>query len=104
MNNCDTCRWWEKLTGDQGGCRRGPPQVTVRVAATYASQEALDLTAVVLFESSFPNTKGTDWCGAWDHDPRRPFDPGPPPSRPPPPTMENGKPYDPHAKPWWRWW
>ncbi len=49
---CETCTYWEAKSGNTGECRRHAPQT---IAFTVDDN--------VKFESKFPATQASDWCG-----------------------------------------
>mgnify|MGYP006308757467 CR=1 FL=1 len=51
-NTCSKCTYWKALSGDNGECRRQPPQ-----AISFKVQDD------VKFETRFPVTASDDWCG-----------------------------------------
>lgn len=56
---CASCNFWNAKQGsDQGQCRRHAPQTVV-----------FNVDAGVKFESRFPETQASDWCG--DYSPNR---------------------------------
>ncbi len=51
---CEACAFWNK-TGDNGECRRHAPQMI-----------AFEVDDEVKFESKFPVTEASDWCGDFE--------------------------------------
>ena len=51
---CATCAHWNALSGDNGQCRRQPPQAI-----------SFKVDAGVQFETRFPETAASDWCGEY---------------------------------------
>ena len=51
---CAQCAHWKALSGDQGECRARPPQ-----AISFKVDDD------VKFETRFPVTAGSDWCGEY---------------------------------------
>jgi hypothetical protein len=49
---CSACKHWNSNTNNEGECRRQAPQALVFV-----------VDAETKFESRFPVTKATEWCG-----------------------------------------
>ena len=49
---CASCTYWEAKAGTSGECRRHAPQTI-----------AFTVDTDVKFESRFPLTKASDWCG-----------------------------------------
>lgn len=45
---CNKCQWWERIDGQHGECRYGPP-----VAHPSHRQ--------------WPLCDGSDWCRMWEH-------------------------------------
>lgn len=62
MEACRECKFWEKMAKDHGGCRRYPPQVTEDPTASSIRSR---------YNSTFPETKGDDWCGEFIFDKSR---------------------------------
>lgn len=53
--SCSSCRYWDAKGSDEGNCRRRAPQAVV-----FRIDEDLK------FETRFPTTAATDWCGEFD--------------------------------------
>ncbi len=51
---CATCTHFKATTTTKGECRRHAPQTVV-----------FNVDDKVKFESRFPSTKATDWCGEY---------------------------------------
>lgn len=56
---CSTCQWWTSRE-----CRRYPPQVVARVTSDVTGSPGEYREEVETeFESVWPDTLHTDWCG-----------------------------------------
>lgn len=53
---CEACAHYKPTTATKGECRRHSPQTVV-----------FTVDDKVKFESRFPATKATDWCGDFTH-------------------------------------
>lgn len=51
-DTCSECSHWKAISEDKGECRRQPPQ-----AITFKVGDE------VQFETRFPETSTSDWCG-----------------------------------------
>ncbi|MEO0794457.1 MAG: hypothetical protein AAFX93_04825 [Verrucomicrobiota bacterium] len=49
---CSACAYWNETSSGQGECRVRSPQAIV-----------FNVDAETRFESRFPETKASDWCG-----------------------------------------
>ncbi|WP_269540855.1 hypothetical protein [Cerasicoccus fimbriatus] len=49
---CSACAYWKETTSGEGECRVRSPQAIV-----------FKVDAGTQFESRFPETKASDWCG-----------------------------------------
>lgn len=60
---CLNCIFWkEKTTGSfYGNCRRFPPKIVFAGQPSYENNYTG--TPVAFFETQFPETSKTDWCG-----------------------------------------
>lgn len=65
---CADCKFWEKLQGQQGGCRRYPPAVHSRMEDQYVGASP-DRHTVLMIESTFPQTEADSWCGEFQQRP-----------------------------------
>lgn len=52
---CANCAYWKALAESTGECRRHAPQTI-----------AFEVDEEVKFESKFPVTAGSDWCGDFE--------------------------------------
>jgi hypothetical protein len=53
--SCASCQYWNVQTSTEGECRRRAPQTI-----------AFKIDENVKFESRFPVTEGSDWCGEFE--------------------------------------
>ncbi|MFQ3270305.1 MAG: hypothetical protein ACI9A1_000619 [Lentimonas sp.] len=51
-STCAKCTYWNAQEPDQGECRRQPPQAI-----------SFKVDSETKFETRFPETAATDWCG-----------------------------------------
>jgi hypothetical protein len=51
-DTCQKCAYWNAQSVDNGECRRHSPQSI-----------SFKLDSETKFETRFPNTVGSDWCG-----------------------------------------
>ncbi len=49
---CVKCAYWNSQASDSGECRRQPPQAI-----------SFKVDSETKFETRFPQTTGSDWCG-----------------------------------------
>ncbi|MFP4351906.1 MAG: hypothetical protein ACLFRP_00360 [Puniceicoccaceae bacterium] len=55
IQTCAACKYWQEKTGSEGECRvRAPQTISFRVDDE------------VRFETKFPVTQSTDWCGEFE--------------------------------------
>lgn len=62
MTTCETCRFWNRVRGDKGTCRRSPPVIAVHDVGWL----------VPVYQSTrvWPEMSQDEWCG--EHKPKDP--------------------------------
>ena len=62
---CETCRWWDAFTKEEGFCCWLPPVPVMKPARTYESTSGYMRTDAASICTVRPKTDADGFCGQW---------------------------------------